>query len=67
MKRCILKKIMMMTLTIIMVLSNGQNISAIEVNKLDTEVSNQNDRFGLLLSVCRDCIGDVNIRNGEEE
>lgn len=42
MKRCILKKIMMMTLTIIMVLSNGQNISAIEVNKLDTEVSNQN-------------------------
>lgn len=32
MKRCILKKIMMMTLTIIMVLSNGQNISAIEVN-----------------------------------
>ena len=32
----------MMTLTIIMVLSNGQNISAIEVNKLDTEVSNQN-------------------------
>ena len=28
---------------------------------------NQNDRFGLLLSVCRDCIGDVNIRNGEEE
>lgn len=36
MKRCILKKIMMMTLTIIMVLSNGQNISAIEVNKLDT-------------------------------
>ena len=28
---------------------------------------NQNDRFGLLLSVCRDCIGDVNIRNGEEK
>lgn len=22
-----------------------------------------NDRFGLLLSVCRDCIGDVRIRN----
>ena len=39
----------MMTLTIIMVLSNGQNISAIEVNKLDTEVSNQNkiDSFKL--------------------
>lgn len=34
MKRCILKKIMMMTLTIIMVLSNGQNISAIEVNSV---------------------------------
>jgi hypothetical protein len=49
MKRCILKKIMMMTLTIIMVLSNGQNISAIEVNKLDTEVSNQNkiDSFNI--------------------
>lgn len=28
---------------------------------------NQNDRFGLLFSVCRDCIGDVNIRNGEEK
>ena len=27
----------------------------------------QKDRFGLLLSVCRDCIGDVNIRNGEEK
>ena len=24
---------------------------------------NQNDRFGLLLSVCKDCIGDVCIRN----
>ena len=24
---------------------------------------NQNDRFGLLLAVCRDCIGDVFIRN----
>jgi len=24
---------------------------------------NQNDRFGLLLAVCRDCIGDVWIRN----
>lgn len=23
-----------------------------------------NDRFGLLLSTCRDCIGDVCIRNG---
>lgn len=25
----------------------------------------QNDRFGLLISVCRDCIGDVSIRNEE--
>lgn len=24
---------------------------------------NRNDRFGLLLSVCKDCIGDVCIRN----
>lgn len=23
----------------------------------------RNDRFGLLISVCRDCIGDVSIRN----
>lgn len=27
---------------------------------------NRNDRFGLLLSVCRDCIGDVCIRNEAE-
>ena len=26
---------------------------------------NPNDRFGLLLSACRDCIGDVCIRNEE--
>lgn len=26
---------------------------------------NHNDRFGLLLSVCKDCIGDVCIRNEE--
>ena len=24
---------------------------------------NQNDRFGLLLAACRDCIGDVSIRS----
>ena len=24
---------------------------------------NQNDRFGLLLAVCKDCIGDVRIEN----
>lgn len=24
----------------------------------------RNDRFGLLLSACKDCIGDVSIRNG---
>ena len=26
---------------------------------------NTNDRFGLLLAACRDCIGDVYIRNGD--
>lgn len=26
---------------------------------------NPNDRFGLLLSVCKDCIGDVCIRTGD--
>ena len=28
---------------------------------------NQNDRFGLLLAACQDCIGDVCIRRGNEE
>ena len=27
---------------------------------------NPNDRFGLMLSACRDCIGDVCIRDGVE-
>ena len=27
----------------------------------------RNDRFGLLLSACKDCIGDVTIQNGEME
>ncbi len=27
----------------------------------------RNDRFGLLISACKDCIGDVSIRNGDEK